>query len=76
MRRKIGTTLDATIYQRAKETARRQGRGVNEVIEEALARFLAVEASTASIVAKTKGSFRVSEQALRAALSNDFYGAD
>jgi len=49
--RKIGPTFDATLYQRAKETARHQGRSINEVIEEALARFLVMETSRASIAA-------------------------
>jgi len=76
MRRKIGTTLDAALYRRAKETARRQGRGLNEVIEEALARFLAADTSRVSIAAQTRGSFTVSERALRTVLSEDLYGPD
>lgn len=77
MRRKVGTTLDATLYQRAREAARRQGRGINEVIEEALARFLASgETSRTSVAAQTKGSFKVSEKALRAALDEDLYGVE
>lgn len=76
MRRKIGTTLDATLYQRAREAARRQGRGINEVIEEALARFLAGGTSRASVAAQTKGSFKVSEKAFRAALDEDLYGIE
>lgn len=76
MRRKIGTTLDATIYQRAKEAARRQGRSVNEVIEEALARYIASDSSRLSLVEQTRGSFQVSEKTFRAVLEEDFYGAD
>jgi len=73
--RKIGPTLDATLYQRAKETARHQGRSINEVIEEALARFLVMETSRASIAAQTRGSFKVSERALRTMIDEDLYGA-
>lgn len=76
MRRKVGTTLDATLYQRAKEAARRQGRSINDVIEEALARFLAGGTSRTSVTAQTKGSFKVSEKALRAALDADLYGVE
>ncbi len=76
MRRKVGTTLDATLYQRAKEAARQQGRSINEVIEQALARFLSGTTSRASIAVQTKGTFKVSEKVLRVALDEDLYGVD
>jgi len=76
VRRKVGTTLDATLYQRAREAARGQGRSINDVIEEALARFLASGTSRTSVAAQTKGSFRVSARALRAALQEDLYGVE
>ncbi len=76
MRRKVGTTLDSTLYRRAKEAARRQGRNINEVIEEALARFLLMENTRASVAAQTKGSFKVSAKALRAVLDEDLYGTE
>ena len=72
MRRKVRVTLDSTLYQRAKEAARRQGRGIDEVIEEALAWFLMSEASRASIAAQTRGTFKVSKKALRAVVNEDF----
>lgn len=76
MKRKVGTTLDAALYQQAKEVARRRGRSINEVIEEALTRFFAIGTTRASIVAQTKGSFKVSEKALRVVLEQDLYGVD
>jgi hypothetical protein len=76
VRRKVGTTLDATLYQRAKEAARQQGRSINEVIEQALARFLSGTASRASIAVQTKGTFKASEKVLRTALGDDLYGVD
>lgn len=76
VKRKIGTTLDATLYQRAKEMARRQGRSFNEVLGEALERFLAAGASGASVVAQTRGTFQVSKNDLRAVLEEDVYGVD
>ncbi len=76
MRRKIGTALDETLYQRAKDAARRQGRSVNGVIEDALARYLASDSPRPSLVEQTRGSFQVSEKTFRAVLEEDFYGAD
>lgn len=75
MKRKVGTTLDAGLYQRAKETARRQGRSLNEVIEEALGRYV-TGATGSSIVAQTRGSFKVSGRVLRRVLEEDLYGPD
>lgn len=76
MRRKIGTTLDAALYERAKEAARREGRSLNEVIEEALAHYVARDDSRASLVEQTRGSFKVSERIFRAVLDEDLYGVD
>lgn len=76
MKRKVGTTLDTTLYQRAKEAARRQGRSVNEVIEEALTRYIASDSSRPSLVEQTRGTFKVSEKAFRSVLEEDFYGVD
>ncbi|MBI4277941.1 MAG: hypothetical protein HY660_05745 [Armatimonadetes bacterium] len=75
MKRKIGTTLDEALYRRAKDTARRQDRSLNALIEEALERFLDTAASSPSVVAETWGTFKVSPKALRAILDEDLYGA-
>ncbi len=76
MKRKIGTTLDASLYRQVKEIARRQGRSANAVIEDALARFLVSGGSSASVVEETKGTFRVSAKALRAVLEEDLHDVD
>jgi predicted transcriptional regulator len=76
MKRKVGTTLDAALYRQVKEIARRQGRTTNAVIEDALARFLATRTSNASVVAETKGTFRVPAKALRTILQEDLYDTD
>jgi len=76
MKRKVGTTLDAKLYQEIKEIARRQGRSTNAVIEDALSRFLSSGISTASAVAETKGSFSVPTKAVRAVLREDLYGTE
>lgn len=76
MKRKVGTTLDAALYQQVKEIARRQGRRANAVIEDALARFLASSGPRASMVSQTKGTFAVPPSALRAVLRESLYDAD
>jgi len=75
-KRKIGTTLDAALYRRVKDTARLQGRSVNDVIEEALTRLLAAGVSRASVVEETKGTYRVSPRALEIVLREDLYDVD
>ena len=76
MKRKVGTTLDAALYRQVKEIARQQGRTTNAVIEDALKRFLASGNSGASMVAETKGTFKVPASALRAALQQSLYDID
>ena len=75
MKRKVGTSLDAALYRRVQEIARRQGRTTNAVIEDALARFLASGGSETSAVTETKGTFTVPATALRAVLQEDLYDA-
>jgi DNA-binding transcriptional MocR family regulator len=76
MRRKVGTILDADLYERAKAAAQRRGVTTNAMIEEALTRYLAGAERAASVVRETRGSYSVSRRALRAALHDDLYGAD
>lgn len=73
MRRKIGTVLDERLYQRAKDAARSQGRSLNEVLAEALERFLSSHTTRPSVVAETRGTYKVSARALRAVLEEDPY---
>ncbi len=75
MKRKVGTTLDEDLYRRAKASARRQGRGLNEMIAEALERFLSSQASRASVVRETRGTYKVSARVLHAVLEEDLYDA-
>ena len=75
MKRKVGTTLEEGLYRRAKDAARRQGRSLNEIIAEALDRFLNSRTSRTSVVTTTKGTFRVSAKALRAVLDEDLHDA-
>jgi hypothetical protein len=76
VRRKIGTVLDAGVYEQAKAAARRRGVNVNAVIEEALKRYLSGKERGASAVRETRGSYKVTRRALSAALHADFYGVD
>lgn len=76
MKRKVGTSLDAGLYRQVKEIARRQGRTTNAVIEDALTRFLTSGSAGTSMVAETKGTFKVRARALRAVLQESLYDAD
>jgi DNA-binding transcriptional MocR family regulator len=76
MRRKIGTILDAALYERAKAAAQRRGTSTNAVIEEALTRYLSSREGSASVVRETRGSYKVSRKGLAAALQDDLYGAE
>lgn len=75
MKRKVGTSIEEGLYRRAKDTAREQGRSLNEVFEEALERFLSSREVRGSIVAETKGTYKVSTRALRTVLEEDLYDA-
>lgn len=76
MKRKVGTTLDVDLYRRAKEVARKRGRSLNSLIEEALERFLESETTRTSVVKETKGTFKVSARVLRRVLEEDLYDVD
>ena len=73
MKRKVGTTLDENLYLKAKDVARLEGRSLNEVIAEALERFLASRRSGVSVVKETRGTFHASAKTLRTVLEEDLY---
>ncbi len=73
MKRKVGTTLDAALYRNIKDIAPRQGRSTNAVIEDVLAWFLASNASRTSVVASTKGTYKVPRIVLQAVLRQGLY---
>lgn len=73
MKRKVGTTLEESLYRRAKEAAREQSRSLNQVIAEALERFLGTQVVQGSVVAETKGTYKVSARALRTVLDEELY---
>ena len=63
MRTKIGTALDDKLLRRARSVAAREGKRLNEVIEEALSEHLDRKASnTNSVVARTAGLLKMSKR--------------
>jgi hypothetical protein len=66
MRAKIGTALDSDLLRRARSMAKREGKRLNQVIEEALTEHLARSASASglSVVARTAGSLKISNDEL------------
>jgi hypothetical protein len=72
MRAKIGTALDRDLLKRARSMAARQGKPLNQVIEEALREHLARGCSKgSSIVARTRGNLRVSKEILERILREE-----
>jgi hypothetical protein len=74
MKRKIGTTIEEHLYRRAKEAAQRQGRSLNDLIAEAIEQTLS-RSGGASVVAETKGTYKISPRTLRRVLEEDIYDA-
>jgi hypothetical protein len=65
MRTKIGTALDRELLKRARSMAVREGKRLNQVIEEALKEHLARKCSIgSSIVARTRGNLSISKETL------------
>jgi hypothetical protein len=63
-RTKIGTALDHELIRRARSVAAREGKRLNEVLEEALADHLRRKstASAGGVVARTAGSLKSSRR--------------
>ena len=62
MKTKIGTVLDAGLLRQARSVAAREGKRLNQVLEEALAEHLKRKAAglRGGGVARTAGSFKLS----------------
>lgn len=75
MRRKIGTALHEHLVVRLKEISVREGRAMNELIEEALERYLATleRRSGPSLVQATAGKYKVSPEDFKTVMEEDFY---
>jgi hypothetical protein len=64
MKTKIGTVLDEKLLQQARAVAAREGKRLNQVLEEALSDHLKRKASVrrGGVVARTAGSLRLARR--------------
>jgi len=62
MKAKVGTALDRELLRRARSVAAREGKRLNQVIEEALSDLLSRKSSAraARVVARTAGCLKLS----------------
>lgn len=74
MRKKVATTMDASLYERAKEQARKEGRPLNDLLEQALRRYLEAAGRTRSVVRETAGAFNVPAEFVMEIAEADLYG--
>jgi metal-responsive CopG/Arc/MetJ family transcriptional regulator len=75
---KIGTALDKDLFRELKEHAAREGRAVNEIIEDALERYvhagsLRRELQVAAAERYCSMSFGLSTKELKQLLDEDYY---
>ena len=57
---KIGTVLDRELLRRARLAAAREGKRLNQVLEEALAGHLSRQGKSPGVAARTAGSLKLS----------------
>ena len=78
MRKKVGTILPEELLVKARLLAVKEGKKLNQLLEEALKEYLKREerGSTRSIVEETKGALRADEKLVAEILQEEpFYGA-
>lgn len=77
MRQKIGTALHTHLVVRLKEAAEKNGRAMNELIEEALEQYLAMLESgqRMALVDSTAGKYKVSKEQFAMAMDEDVHGS-
>lgn len=70
---KVGTSVEESLLQQAKEAAARQGRSLNDVIEEALTLYLARTDRVCDVgwTERTAGTYRLSPKLMEAVLHDD-----
>ena len=75
MRKKIGTALHEHLVVQLKEIAAREGRQFNELLEDAIERYLSSRNRDArvSLVDATAGKYRVSKKQLEEVMAEDMY---
>lgn len=73
MRQKVGTSISRPLLMRARLFALRQGKPLNEVIEEALEQYLAKAEARGgkSVVEATRGVLPASPEVVRGILEED-----
>ena len=78
MRRKIGTALDERLIVQAKHLAAREGRPLNDVLEDALRRYLALRRSKGggSLVRRTAGAYRIEPGQLQQVMEEDLFAGE
>lgn len=74
MRKKVASTIDEQLYEEAKAHARREGRNLNELIEDALRAYLDRSEPRRSVVDETFGVFRLPMNVVRQIAEEDLYG--
>lgn len=74
MRKKVATTLDAALYERAKQRARREGRPFNALLEQALRQYLETKGRRRSVARESAGVLRVPFDVVSEAVAADLYG--
>lgn len=75
VRRKIANTISEDLYRALKERAFREGKPINQVMEEALRAYLA-RPRERSVVHETYGSLKVPVKVARQVAEADLYDAD
>lgn len=75
---KVGTSLEESLLQQAKEAAAREGRSLNDVVEEALTLYLARTDRVCDVgwTGRTAGTYRLSPDLMETVLHDDPYGTE
>ena len=78
MRKKVGTVLDERLILAVKQLAVLEGKKLNEIIEEALERYLSQRrlGTPGSIVAATAGAYSVDDDQFEQVMEEDFYAGE
>jgi hypothetical protein len=75
MRKKVSTIMDASLFQRAKVEAARQGKPMSAILEEALEAYLTPVAGPMpegrSLVDASWGAFSASPEVIRAVMEDE-----
>jgi len=78
MRRKVGTALHEHIVARLRSLAERENRSMNDLIEEALERYLTRKehGEIPSLAASTRGTYKVTDEQFRHVMEEDPVGSE